>query len=236
MAPEKEQEYINRINELQAQLDEQDGLMAKCYEYVEEMKLRVSLAEGRRGKKNGGANAAQVKAYEREIQELRQFAELFDTVEFDLKKDEIQEYLKTTIKMRNDLAKLAESKHIKISRYESLNEAMATLEAGLLEKYISLATLVVKIHRYNKREDISKEEIDDLIEAIAVVPDIVHSLSIKIDTIESENRSLRKSVTNSYGETFDSLKEENKRLKQQVDAYRNKIDVLEQRLEAVNED
>ena len=222
-----EEYYIERIAKLQSEVDEDNQLIESAYEKIEEMKLKLALADSSFTKK--GITAKQEQAYKDRIAELEQCVDLFAEDYLNTKADEINSFLKRLINLKSELNKLKEQKRIKQQTIEDIDHAMESLGQDLVIRYF---TLIQAIQTLNKSGDISsekaKETFTDVISCLDIVREILLAKTSGVDKLRKELDRLKKDIVDYAGtSSISELQNKLDAKTREAEAYKDKIAALE---------
>lgn len=222
-----EEYYIDRIAKLQAEVDENNQLIESAYEKIEEMKLKLALADSSFTKK--GITAKQEQAYKSKIAELEQCVDLFSEDYLNTKADEINSFLKRLINLKSELNKLKEQKRVKQQAIEDIDHAVESLGQDLVIRYF---TLTKAIQTLNKSGDISSEKakssLTDIISCLDIVREILIAKTSEVDKLKKELERLKKDIIEYTGEySISELQNKLDAKTREAEAYKDKIAALE---------
>lgn len=224
--------YIQRINEMQAQIDEDDKLIEDAYLKIEELKLRLSLADSSHSKK--GASQRQVKAYEDKIAELEQCVSLFTSSDLSAKADEIDTFLKRVISINKQVEDLSKSKRVKDKVVCDIEETITNLSADLVTRFLELLQAIKTLENHDdKTNSAVSEYVNRVNSSLGVVHKILESKENEVIRARRELKKLKESLISQTGsaDTVDSLKAKLAEKDREIDAYKTEIQALRFKLE-----
>lgn len=221
-----ENDYIQRINSMQQEIDEDEELIEQAYNKINELELRLKLYNSSVDKKK--VSAAKVKEYENRIEELERFADLFSEDLFRHKRDELDIYLKQIIKLKHEIEALGAKHKIRYNQYEEVRESLFGFSSEIVTRILELETIMQKLKELNREE--FDEDFKRLLDMYSVMTSILRSRANEVTKLQADNNRLRNALTSSNGESFEDLKSTIETRNKEIEFLKNKIKYYEHEL------
>lgn len=223
-----EAEYIQRINALQAELDEANQLVEQSYTLIEELKLKLSLADSSFTKK--GMSTKKEQSYKDKIAELEQCVDLFSTEYMSSKADEIDSYLKRLISIKNDLEALKKAKRVREYSIEAIEISLHGLAEELANRYLSLMKVIDNFGEPKEmNEDDLRKYVRNIHESVVILREVLTFKENRIIRANKELDRLKRDIVEFTGssETVSELKRQLENKSAEAKAYKDKAEALE---------
>lgn len=223
---EKESEYIKKINLMQIEIDEDNEIIEKSYNFINELKTQLALSGNCSGKK--GVSSKQAKDYEEKIVELERCVSLFSVESLNSKKDEIETLLKRAIKLKVEIDAIKELKRIKKDDMMTIESGLYGLQQDLVTKYLNIFSTIEGLNN-SKLEVDTEKYIFELNSVLDVVNNIFKFRALEIQKLKADKEGLRGIIKDfsESGDTLEELRDIIKQRDQEISNYKIKIAGLE---------
>lgn len=230
---EKELEYINEIAELNQELDTNMILMQQATDKINELNTMLALETTAKSKSKPYMSEKKAKALEARVEELEDCISLFSSQDLESKENELDEYLKIIIKLKNELKELKNENNGDIEDYK-LEDSLNKCQSEISGKYMNLKSMVLKLKQTENSEitvDYINNTVADIINITSAMKSVIFSLYKQITDKNREIQSLREDITsNNSNLTKQELLEIIDEKEKIISAYADKIQGLEHEL------
>ena len=223
-----EEYYIEKIAKLQTEVDEDNLLIESAFNKIEELKLKLSLADSSFSKKKG-ISAKQEQAYKDKIAELEQCVDLISEDYLNTKADEVNSFLKRLIALKSELNKIKEQKRIKTQTIESIDKSMESLSQDLVIRYTALTKAVQTLNKSGEIDSKdAKETLLNIINSLDIGREILLAKTSEVDKLTKELNKLKRDILEYTGdESLSEIKAKLEAKTMEANAYKDKIAALE---------
>lgn len=227
--------YINKINELQSELDESNELIEGAYNKIKEMELQLALNNSGFSRKT--VSVKKIQAYESKIAELEQCVEMLSNDFLDNKENEIKDFLKRLISIKEEVKRLKSKRKVKDLELISIEDTLEGLAGDLSSRYLGLLQVLQVLNQnHSSLDSTNKQYLDNVNMALGVVNEALNYKDNEILRLTKELNRLRAIIIDSSGKSsdIDELREAVSHKDREIEAYKLKIKALEFELNRQN--
>ena len=183
-----ENEYIQLVNELRAELDDCYSVMEESQKFIEELKLKIALANSSHQKKS--VTVRQAKEYESQIAELQQCVDLFSVDYLSNKADEMDTLMRQVINFRHSINEIKNKKRVRESEIESLEDTLDGISVDVTTRFIELHNALEILSKSRESlDETTAAFITNILTGLSTIRDV---LGYKDNKIAKLNRELNK--------------------------------------------
>lgn len=221
-----EEYYIERINKMQAEIDEDEELLVSAKEKIDELTLKLSLSNSSFTKK--GISEKQAKIYEDKIKELEFCLEAYSVDLLETKEDEIETFLKRVLKIKNEFNELRSHKRHRDSEYENFESCINTLSKDLATRFMEL-TQAIEFLNKSANQDENSEYIRKINTSLGVIKDVITVKENEYIRVCKENKALKADILgeDNIGQTKEELLKIIEDRELEIESLKDKIHRLE---------
>lgn len=201
-----EQEYINIINKLKAEIADNEEIIELAYNKVKDLELRLSLNNSSFTKK--ALTEKQVQAYEDKIRELEDCLSTFNADALEVKADEIEVFLKKVLAIKNEFESIKKNPNKSRIKLDDFEKSIMTVSKDLASRLLDLLQAIVTVEKYDRKDntEIYDEYINRINLSLGVIREFIQTKENEYLQIKKENQRLRIDIQSEYG--TDKTKEE----------------------------
>ena len=222
--------YIDKINKLQAEVDEDNELIEQCYNKIKQLELELQLANSSFTKK--GLSEKKENKYKEQIQALEDTLGFFSEDVLETKADEIESLTKKIIAMRRDLNTLIKRKQIRDTEVELMDANLTSVSSDLTTRLTGLMQSVENL-REIKSGSITPEQYSEYIQklntSLGLVKEIISFYKNESIKLNKENKRLKSDILRYTGSdtSYSDLVSQLELKDMEIEALKVKIDGLE---------
>ena len=230
-----EEQYVERINSLQQEVDEDNDLLEQCYNRIKALELELQLANSSFTKK--GLSEKKEEKYKEDIARLEEALSIFTSDMLDSKVDEVETLTKRVIAFRVELNKLLNKKHIRDTEVESLDKLLSGVSQDIATKLVGIVITLEELRKIEDTELDVESYINRIDSALGIVREVLLFRENEVIKLSKENAKLKNDILQYSGSetTYSDLLQQVSAKDAEIKNLKQKIKALEFRLENCNE-